>query len=288
MKNNTSNTASNMVMVKKASGDEEPFSQNKLIESLQRAGADDEVIAQITADIQSWLFDGVTTKSIYTRAFTLLRSKTNSTASRYKLKNAIMELGNTGFPFEHLVSRIMETKGFSTETGVIVQGRCVTHEVDVIATKNHEQYLVECKYSQSPGKPVNVKVPLYVHSRVEDIIKKRESTPEFTGFEFTGGVATNTRFTSDSIDYGTCNNMYLLSWDYPKGNGIKDIIDRERIYPLTVLNNLTKAQKQLLMDKGIVICRQIKSNPDLLNQLNLTTRKKNSLIKEIDILCSYR
>lgn len=272
---------SKTIFIKKASGEKEAFSPEKLKGSLERAGADLEVIDQIVRDIKSWISDGITTKKIYNRAFQLLRSNKYTTASRYKLKKAITELGDTGFPFEHLISRVMETQGYSTETGIVVQGRCVTHEVDVIATKGKHQILTECKYAQDAGKPVNVKVPLYIHSRVEDIVKKREQLPEFEGFSFTGCIATNTRFTSDSIDYGECNNMYLLAWDYPHGNGLKDIIDRNKIYPITVLHKLTKDQKQKLMNKGIVICRQISTNPDVLKPLQLTEKRTSDLLNEI-------
>ncbi|MDA3881170.1 MAG: ATP cone domain-containing protein [Prolixibacteraceae bacterium] len=269
------------IFIRKASGEKEPFSPEKLKSSLERADADLEVIDQIVCDIESWISDGISTKKIYDRAFQLLRSRKYTTASRYKLKKAIMEMGNTGFPFEHLISRVMETQGYSTETGIVVQGRCVTHEVDVIATKGNHQILAECKYAQDAGKPVSVKVPLYVHSRVEDIVKKREQLPEFSGFNFTGCIATNTRFTSDSIDYGKCNEMYLLAWDYPRGNGLKDIIDRNKIYPITVLHNLTNEHKQKLMNKGIVICRQVTASPDVLKPLQLTDKRTNDVLSEI-------
>lgn len=270
------------ISVTKASGEREQFDIKKLIGSLEKAGADTETINYITSDIKTWMHDGISTKKIYARAFSLLKSKTHPAASRYKLKKAIMEMGPTGYPFEHLVSRIMELDGYKTQTGIVVQGFCVSHEVDVIATKNNEQILTECKYGQHACKIVSVKVPLYIHSRVNDIVKKREKMPEYKGFTFKGCIATNTRFTSDAIDYAKCNNMLLLAWDYPQGKGIKDIIDREKIYPITVLNNITKAQKQKLMDDGIVICRQLQNNQKVLDQFGLTSRKTKAILNEIE------
>jgi hypothetical protein len=276
---------SRVILVEKASGEKEPFSEKKLIGSLKRAGADLDVIDHIVSDIKSWMHQGITTQKIYNRAFSLLRSSKYSTASRYKLKKAIMEMGPTGYPFEHLISRVMELQGYETQTGVVVDGRCVTHEVDVIATKEKKQIFVECKYGVSLGKIVSVQVPLYVHSRVNDIIAKREKLSEFKGFTFGGSIATNTRFSTDAIDFGTCNGLNMLAWDYPRGNGLKDIIDREKIYPITVLNHLSKAQKQQLMDKGIVICRQISTDPKVLEPLAMNTRKRNALLKEIKNIC---
>lgn len=282
MNNHYRNIKHANVQVVKASGEQQLFSTKKLVASLERAGADFDVIDHIVNDVHSWLTDGVSTHKIYDRAFALLRSKKYATASRYGLKKAILEMGPTGYPFEHLISRVMELEGYSTETGVVVEGYSVTHEVDVIATKNKLQVLVECKYGQSAGKIVSVKVPLYIHSRVNDIVRKREALPEFEGFSFQGCIATNTRFTSDAIDYAKCYNLWLLAWDYPVGRGLKDIIDREKIYPITVLNNLSKAQKQQLMEKGVVICRQILANPDVLQGLQLNTKSRREILEEVE------
>ncbi|MBU4486552.1 MAG: hypothetical protein KKD38_06450 [Candidatus Delongbacteria bacterium] len=72
------------------------------------------------------------------------------------------------------------------------------------------------------------------------------------------------------------------------GNGLKDIIDREIIYPVTVLQTLTKAQFQMLFDKDIVVCSQILENPDELGFLELTTVKHRKLINEIKSICNFK
>lgn len=270
------------VLIKKATGEEEPFKIEKLKDSLRKAGAEEEVIEQVADDINLWIYDGVTTQKIYARAFSLLRRRKKHVASRYKLKKAIMELGPTGYPFEHFIGKIMEIQGYSTEVSQIVEGYCVSHEVDVVATRNREQIFVECKYGQSQGKTVNVQVPLYIRSRVDDIIKKRKENNEFDGFSFSGKVVTNTRFTTDAIDYGKCSGLRLLSWDYPSGKGLKDIIDREKIYPVTVLHNLTNNQKQNLMERGIVICRQIMEQPKVLDEFQLPKKQYRDLMNELE------
>ena len=186
-----------------------------------------------------------------------------------------MELGPTGYPFERFVSKIFEFMGFSAEAGLIMQGCCVTHEMDVVALKGKEEHLVECKYSQSPGKTVNVQVPLYVRSRIDDIVKKQKQSEQYEGFSFHGWVVTNTRFTTDAIDYGKCSGLNMLSWDFPLGNAMKDIIDRKKIYPVTVLTNISNHQKQYLLENGIVICKQLTAEPELLAPLHLDKRQLN-------------
>jgi len=276
----------NRPIIRKASGEAEPFSQEKLEASLRRAGAGEETISEIAGDIKSWLTDGESTKNIYSRAFRLLRKKRSSLAARYKLKKAIMELGPSGYPFEHFIGQIMKNQGFEVQTGLVVEGHCITHEMDVIATKDSVQRLVECKFRNSQGKVSSVQVPLYVRSRVDDIIKKRKTLPEFQGLDFQGWLVTNTRFSLDAIQYGTCSGLNMLSWDHPQKNGLKDLIERDRIFPITTLVNLTKKQKVMLAQKGIVLCRQLLESKEEVALLGLTVSKQKELEEELEELCS--
>jgi len=272
--------------IKKASGELEPFSQHKLETSLRRAGAKEETIEWIVKEIKQWLEDGISTHKIYTRAFQLLQKKRGGTAARYKLKKAMMELGPTGFPFEHFIGQIMKHQGFDVQTGQIIQGHCVQHEVDVVATNDKVQNFMECKFHNSAGNISNVQVPLYIRSRMDDIIRKRKSEPEFNGLKFQGWVVTNTRFSSDALQYGECSGLKLLSWDHPENNGLKDIIEKYRIFPITTLAHLTQKQKIALTEKGIVLCRQLLENKHEIDALGLSKSKKQKLLEEIEALCN--
>ena len=251
---------------------------------MRNAGAGEEVLEGIAEDIVSWVYDGAPTRKIYARAFSLLRKHKKRVASRYRLKQAIMELGPTGYPFEHFIGKVIEKMGFSVQVGQIVQGRYVRHEVDVVATRDHRQLFVECKYGQSADKAVSVQVPLYVRSRVDDIIEKRKESEDYAGYSFGGGVATNTRFTSDAVDYGTGSGLLLLGWDYPAGDGLREIIDRERIYPVTVLLSLTGQQKRVLLERGIVTCRQLSESPERSALLQQSGAKHKALLRELEAI----
>jgi len=276
---------SKKTMIRKVSGDMEPFSRNKLKSSLHRSGADEETVESVIADVESWVCDGMTTKKIYDRAFALLRKEQLGLAARYKLKNAMMELGPTGYPFEFFVGQVFKLLGFHVEVGQVLQGHCVTHEVDVIATKDKNQHFIECKYYQSTGKNANVQVPMYIRSRVDDLINYRKELPEFAGYTFHGIVVTNTRFTTDAISFGECTGLQLLSWDYPAGKGLKEIIDEHHIFPITALTKLLNAEKQQLMEKGIVICSQLLENPAALLHIGLDDRRQQKILEEVRFLC---
>ena len=285
MNNHHSVQTGNVILVKKASGEKEPFDAEKLRRSLQNSGAEDRLIEKIVADINAWIYPDVTTKKIYSRAFSLLRRERTAAAMRYKLKQAIMELGPTGYPFENFIGEIFKNQGFKIEVGIVTEGNCVTHEMDVIATNNKIQHLVECKYSKDQGKNISVQVPLYVRSRVNDIIKKRKDLQEYSNLLFQGWVITNTRFSADSIQYAQCAGLNLMAWDYPKNQGLKEFIEKEKIYPVTILTNLNKKEKLYLLERGIVTCNLLNDNIDSLNNLDINKRKYNRLLKELNGIC---
>ncbi|MDD4922825.1 MAG: restriction endonuclease [Bacteroidales bacterium] len=276
---------SHNIKVMKVSGNMEKFSRTKLMHSLQRSGANPTAVDAVVREVETKLFDGISSKMIYDLSFSLLRKRELGLAARYKLKKAMMELGPTGYPFEYFVGEIFRRQGFNVEVGQILQGHCVTHEVDVIATKGMEQHFIECKYYLRTGKNANVQVPLYIRSRVDDLIKERRLQPEYSGYTFHGGVVTNTRFTSDAISFGECTGLHLLGWDYPEGNGLKEIIDREHIFPITVLTRLSLNEKKMLMDNGFVICSQLLDHPDALDTIGMNIDKQQKVLREVRFLC---
>ncbi len=275
------------ILIKKASGDIEAFSSEKLEQSLFNAGAEKDTIEKIVADIQQWIQPGVSTKKIYARAFSILRSKEVNSSLRYRLKQAIFELGPTGYPFEILIGELFQRMGYQTEVGVVLEGNCVTHEMDVVATNSNTQHLVECKFHKDQGKHVSVQVPLYVRSRVDDIVSKRKHLPSFHGLRFKGWVITNTRFSSDSIQYGSCSGLQLLAWNYPHGNGLKERLEEYKLYPVTLLKSLSIKEKQTLLNKGIVCFAQLKENLSVVDAFELKKTKYNNLLKELDAIGLY-
>ena len=270
----------------KANGDKAPFEIEKVRISLERAGTDKLLVEEIVQDIVKEVYDGMTTKKIYQMAFRMLKGKARVNASRYKLKKALMELGPSGYPFEKLVGKLLAHEGFDTKVGVIVQGNCVQHEVDVIAQKDNKHYMIECKYHSDQGRYCNVKIPLYIQSRFLDVEKQWEKQQGHETKFHQGGVYTNTRFTTDAIQYGTCVGLLLTSWDYPKGDGLKERIDRSGLHPLTSLTTLTKIEKSKLLDKGIVLCKEINKSPSLLEQIGISKRRQKDILEDSEKLCA--
>ena len=270
----------------KYSGEVEEFNIDKLKNSLRRAKADESLVLKISEEVQDSLHDGMTTKKIYQMAFNILKGKARVSASRYKLKKAIMELGPTGFPFEKFAGAVLKHEGFITRVGVIVQGKCVQHEVDVVAEKDDKHYMVECKYHSDQGRFCSVKIPLYIQSRFLDVEAQWKKQPGHETKFHQGWVFTNTRFTTDAIQYAKCAGLMLLSWDYPKDNSLKLRIDRLGLHPLTSLTTITKSEKTKLLNKGIVLCKELLEHPQLLEEIGIPKTRHRNILKDSQELCS--
>lgn len=273
------------IKVKKFSGELVDFDESKLVNSLKAAQADHNLATKIVKEVNQSLYDGISTKEIYQKAFKLLKSRQRPSASRYKLKRAIMELGPSGFPFEKYIGHILNFDGYDTEVGIIMQGNCVTHEVDVLAKKDDRCYVIECKYHNAQGKPNDVKIPLYIHSRFNDIRNRLIAMNPDSDIKYSSWIFTNTRFTSDAIDYAKCSGMQLISWDYPQNKSLKYRINKSGLFPITSLTSLSKREKSLLLDEGIVLCQEINQKPAILNKFGISNAKIKKVLADIKELC---
>ena len=273
------------ISVLKASGQTVAFDSEKLKKSLIRSGASAKQIEEILLKIEENLYAGISTKSLYRTAFELLRKQSKPIAARYKLKSAIMELGPSGFPFEKYVAAILKLQGYQAQTGVMVQGKCVRHEVDIIAEKGEHHFMIECKYHNQHGKVCDVKIPLYIHSRYKDVEASWMQLPGHDVKLHKGWVVTNTRFTTDAIQYGECAGLYLLGWDYPRKGSLNNQIDDLGLYPITCLTTLSRNEKQNLLDNKIVLCREICEDPKLLHNAGVNEIRMKKVLEEGHLLC---
>ncbi|MBY8963184.1 restriction endonuclease [Flavobacterium sp. D11R37] len=269
----------------KASGEKAPFNKGKLKQSLLRSGATNEQADEITNEVIEMLVEGMSTRKIYKTAFRLLRNYSRPAAARYKLKQAIMELGPSGFPFEQFVGELLKHRGYKTQVGVIVKGHCVNHEIDVIAEKDEHHFMIECKFHNRQGYSSDVKIPLYIQSRFLDVERQWKQLDGHSEKFHQGWVVTNTRFSEDAAQYGRCMNMNLVSWDYPKHNGLKDWIDGSGLHPVTCLTTLTQKEKQQLLDRKIVLCKTMHHNQSVLQNIGIHSPRLEKVMEECSALC---
>ncbi|MDR3477869.1 MAG: restriction endonuclease [Gammaproteobacteria bacterium] len=273
-----------MIEITKASGDIVPFDAEKLRRSLKRVGTQENLINQIVNEVYAALTPGMSTRTIYQIAFRILRSKSRISAAKYHLKRAIMHLGISGYPFEKYFSELLSYQGYQVQTNQTIRGRCVSHEVDVLAKKDKEVIFVECKYHHRAGIKCDVTIALYFKARFTDI---QEGYTDLTDKTLAGWLVTNTRFSSDAMQYGRCAGLHLIGWDYPETGSLVEIIETTGLYPITCISNLTKGELNRLIDNKVVLCKSLMESPDILDQLRIPLARKNSILQQCKILCEH-
>jgi hypothetical protein len=272
--------------VTKADGTKELFDIEKLTTSLKRAGASSVMAEKIIADVTASLTDGLTTHEIYHKAFGMLQSSEQPIALRYSLKRAILELGPSGFPFEDYIAAIFKHKGYETLTDQKVKGQFVEHEIDVVAWTDEKLLMVEAKFHNQPGVKSDLKIALYVKERFDDLSSVTFDYGKSGRKLDEGWLITNTKFTTTAIEYGSHAGTHLImvGWNYPAHGNLHDMILESKLHPLTCLISLNGMQKKMLLDKGVVLCKTVHDQPELLEPLGLSVEEQQKVLEEISEL----
>ncbi len=271
------------ILITKADGEKEPFYPKKLYNSLLNSGAEVDLADKITSDIASSIKEGDCTKDIYKHAFDKLRAVKSPMAARYSVKRALLDLGPSGYPFEDFLAEIYRALGYTAKTRVVVRGRCVEHELDVVAVRNDERLGAEIKFHNNHGIKSDIKVALYVHARFEDIAAQ---SGENSDTDYTDRLLiTNTKFTKQVEIYAACVGLRIISWNYPANGSLRELIEQTGVHPVSCLTTLSSANKQRLMSSGIVLCRQIDEHIKEVEKLGLSDDFMEKLFNEIHDLC---
>lgn len=271
-------------LITKADGTQEYFKVEKLRRSLRRAGAEPREINDIIEEVNTAIYDGIQTQEIYRHAFALLRESKPPAAARYSLRRALFNLGPTGFPFEKFLARLFDELGYTTKTGIMLQGKCAPHEIDIAAYKDDHAFVGEAKFHARPGIKSDLQVAMYSYARLLDLKGNKICQEDICGIE-EFWLITNTKFTTTAQKYAECAGLTILSWDYPKHNNLHDQIQRARVYPVTVLQSITTAQKEMLINRDIILCKDIIEHEQVLRHLHLTKRAHEALMSEVKDVC---
>ena len=242
-------------MIKKNSGKVVPYDESRIRQSLERTGADKELIQNILGTVRAQLRPRITTDEIYTIVREELLKQFPAAGARYRLRSALARLGPAGFNFEKYVASILTAYGYKTELPFELQGACVTHAVDVIAEKDGRRVFIEAKFRNNFRDVVNIKDTMATWARFLDLVdgSKLGLCPHFDE----AWIVTNARFTKHSLNFAHCKNMVMIGWNHPKERTFAQMVDLSTLYPITVLDDLTNDEVQLFMKKKISLCREI-------------------------------
>lgn len=273
------------VYIINAKGEKEKFSFQKVYRSARRAGASARIAKSITQRIESEVYSGMKTSEIYDKVKKYLTKEEPSPALKFSLKEAIRNLGPTGFPFEKYIAEIFSQQGFRVKTNQALPGFCCpSYEIDFMAEKDKILYIGECKFRNLSGGKVHQDTALSNHARFLDIKKALELKGEKS--ESRSMLVTNTKFTNRAISYSKCVGVELLGWRYPKERGLEYLIESQELYPITILPSFKRymadffAKERMMMAKDLVGIDSKK----LSKRAVISFNKLRPLIREAEVL----
>lgn len=229
----------------KASGEKEEFDAGKVRRTCVRAGASEGLASKIASEVESRVHDGISTKEIHKMTLSLLKEDPPA-ASKYALKQAILTLGPAGFSFEEFMAAVLRNYGYKTEVDVILEGKCVSQEVDIVAELDGKRFMIECKYHNTPGIQTDLHVAMYTYARFLDLREKFDQ----------GWLVCSTKCTISARKYAECVGLKLTSWKYPK-ESIESLIDKKKLYPVTILTSVSGLERDRLFGAKIMLARDL-------------------------------
>ncbi len=251
------------IFIIKADGHKVPFNPNKIISTCRRAGASKEITKRIIKKIRGQIYRGIETRDIYKLVLMALSEEKEGNALRYRyqLKDAIMKLGPGGFMFESYVGEILKRSGFKIKNiRAKIRGACIVHEIDLIALNGNKKFLIECKYHSHHGIYTGLKESLYTHARFMDTRSKFDEE----------SLICNTKVSLQAKKYAKCIGQQIISWRYPPNNSLEQLIEKNQLYPITILN-LNKKEIQSFSRNKIILAK------DLLDHSEYQLSKKTGI-----------
>ncbi len=240
-------------------GEKELFSFRKVYESAKRAGAPPTLAKEIAETIKREAFPEIKTSFIYKTVKKILSKKVPKSALRFSLKSGMRKLGPTGFIFEKYIGVILKRLGYKVKINQYLPGLCIrSYEIDFIAEKDKLIYIGECKYRNLLGDRVHSMDALANYARFLDILKSPYfKSTKYKDYKIKTIMATNTKFTGRTLDYSHCAGIELLGWRCPKDKGLEYLIEKEKLYPVTILPSLSGYLKNVFVSQKIILAQDV-------------------------------
>ncbi len=266
-------------------GEKEPFSFKKVFQSAKRAGASSALAKEIAAKIEKLAEPGIQTREIFTKVKQFLRQKDKKAGFRFSLREAMRKLGPSGFPFEKYIGEIFSVHGFEVKLNQKVKGKYANYEIDFIAKKKNLVYVGECKFKHRRGERVETSVALAFFAKIQDI-KQGGYLKRFGGCKIKPIIITNAKFSSQVKKYARGVGIELLGWNYPKNKGLEKMIEKEKLYPITILPSFKGFLVDIFSIRRLMLAKDVlRVSPDkLAKKLRLNRNKILPLLREAEIL----
>lgn len=269
------------ITVIKRDGERVPFDDARVLRSMERSGVPKELHDRVLQHIKERVQkdNTITTDEMFYHIREFLVGRDKKSALRFNLRQGIFELGPTGFPFEQYLAKIFRDQGYKTEVDVTMQGECVSHEVDIVLEKDGKREIIEVKFHNQTFGKTDVQVLLYTYARFLDVSRRNHIDGVW--------VATNTKLTTDAITYGLCKGVKTLAWNYPEDQNLQDFVERPKMYPVTIMTDITNEEKRRLIDNDLVLVHDLIKIPvqEFTEKYLIDKNRAEQIKRDAELIC---
>ncbi|MEM5834292.1 MAG: restriction endonuclease [Candidatus Aenigmatarchaeota archaeon] len=244
-----------MVFVVKADGRKEEFKKEKVIRTCLRMGASQEQAEIIAREIEKRIREEIETRKILKMIFKFLQKFKPEIKHQIDLREAISLL-NPKPDFERFVQLLLKEHGYEVIPNQIVEGYCVDHEIDAIAKRDGQTFLVEIKHHVNHHGYTGKDVFLEAQAILEDLKEGRKvgkNSLDLTKIL----IVCNTKFSDHAKKYALCKGIDFIGWNYPEEKGLERLIEEKKLYPITILKGLDERTKEKITNAGIILLKQL-------------------------------
>lgn len=242
------------IFVRKADGSTQLFDAMKVVKTCLRMGARRRIAEKIRRDIEEKIYDGIETRDILQMIYSQLQHYQPKLLHLTDLRKALSLLDPRAF--EVYIQQLLLEHGFKVTPNQIIQGKCIAHEIDALASKGGQIYLVEIKHHVNYHSLTGLDESRIARAVFEDITEGYQVGMNLYNLN-RAMIITNTKFSEHSIQYSQCRGIDQIGWSFPRGQGLQDLIEEKRFHPLTYLKGLDRGLSDTLTSLGIIALKQI-------------------------------
>jgi Holliday junction resolvase-like predicted endonuclease len=236
-------------------------------------GANIQVAEQVAGRVERRLYEGMATRVILSLVFQFLREYKPGVRHLFDLRRGI-SLMEPKPEFERFVRVLLAHSGFEVTPNQVLRGKCGEHEVDGVAKKDGVTYFVEVKHHSSYHALTGLDESRIAQAVLEDAADGFAIGVNDLKID-RAMIVTNTRYSEHAIQYGRCKNILQIGWSSPQYLGLRDMIEKGRLYPLSCLRGVNHEARMRLVNSGMMLIKE------LLNQDPGALAVKTGLPREI-------
>ncbi len=266
-----------MVLVTKADGTKQEFDRSKIVKTCLRLNVSEAHANEIADRVQGRLYEGITTKKVLQMVFTFVRKYRPELRHRIDLRHAISIMRSKP-DFEEFVRFVLREHGYEVEPNKILQGRCVEHEIDGVASKEGNVFCVEVKHHEEYHTYTGLHVFLETYATLQDLMEGKA----LNGRTFNRlMVVCNTKVSDHARRYAECRGITHVGWNYPERMNLSEMIDSKLLYPITILRGMDSYTQGRLGDNNIVALKQLaEADIDNLVKMGISRERAEDLVSK--------